>query len=154
MTKSVQFSQAIRSWMDVFMHRSMRGWGHFAKSTGLSMPQFSILMQLHHRGNCGIGDISERFDITNAAASQLVDKLVQSGFIRREEDPHDRRAKLLNLTDKGRELIQQGIEERYRWVDQLAEKLTMEESAKVIAAFNIMTRAARELEAEPVQHLA
>ena len=40
-------------------------------------------MQLHYRGNCGIGDISERFDITNAAASQLVDKLVQSGFIKR-----------------------------------------------------------------------
>ena len=79
MTKSPQFSQAIRSWMDVFMHRSMRGWGQFAKSTGLSMPQFSVMMQLHHRGNCAIGDISERFDITNAAASQLVDKLAHVG---------------------------------------------------------------------------
>lgn len=118
------------------------------------MPQFSILMQLHHRGNCGIGDISERFDITNAAASQLVDKLVQSGFIKREEDPHDRRAKLLNLTDKGRELIQQGIEERYRWVDQLAEKLTVEERVQVSEALNIMTGAARELESEPVQPVA
>lgn len=151
MTRSVQFSQAIRSWMDVFMHRSMRGWGLFAKSTGLSMPQFSILMQLHHKGVCGLSDISERFDVTNAAASQLVDKLVQSRLIQREEDPHDRRAKLLNLTDKGRELIQQGIEERYRWVDQLAGKLTAAERAKVTEALNIMTQAARELEAEPIQ---
>lgn len=154
MTRSVQFSQAIRSWMDVFMHRSMRGWGLFAKSTGLSMPQFSILMQLHHKGVCGLSDISERFDVTNAAASQLVDKLVQSRLIQREEDPHDRRAKLLNLTDKGRELIQQGIEERYRWVDQLAGKLTAEERAKVTEALNIMTQAARELEAEPIQQAA
>lgn len=154
MTKSLQFSEAIRSWMDVFMHRSMRGWGLFAKSTGLSMPQFSILMQLHHKGVCGVSDISERFDITNAAASQLVDKLVQSGFIKREEDPHDRRAKLLNLTDKGKELIQQGIEERYRWVDQLAERLTVEERVQVSEALNIMTRAAQELEAEPVQQVA
>ncbi len=151
MRKSVQFMQAIRSWMDVFMHRSMRGWGLFAKSTGLSMPQFSILMQLHHKGVCGLSDISERFDVTNAAASQLVDKLVQSRLIQREEDPHDRRAKLLNLTDKGRELIQQGIEERYRWVDQLAGKLTAAERAKVTEALNIMTQAARELEAEPIQ---
>ena len=149
MTKSPQFSQAIRSWMDVFMHRSMRGWGLFAKSIGLSMPQFSVMMQLHHRGNCAIGDISERFDITNAAASQLVDKLVQSGFIKREEDPQDRRAKMLNLTDKGRELIQRGIEERYRWVDDLAGKLSAEERAKVTEALNIMTQAAKELEAEP-----
>jgi DNA-binding MarR family transcriptional regulator len=154
MTKSAQFSQAIRSWMDVFMHRSMRGWGLFAKSTGLSMPQFSVLMQLHHKGVCGVSDISERFDVTNAAASQLVDKLVQSGFIKREEDPQDRRAKLLNLTEKGKELIQQGIEERYRWVDQLAERLTMEERVQVSDALNIMTRAAREVEAEPVQQVA
>ena len=154
MTRSPQFSQAIRSWMDIFMHRSMRGWGLFAKSTGLSMPQFSVMMQLHHRGNCAIGDISERFDITNAAASQLVDKLVQSGFIKREEDPQDRRAKMLNLTNKGMDLIQRGIEERYRWVDDLAGKLTLEERAKVTEALNFMTRAARELEAEPIQEVA
>jgi MarR family transcriptional regulator, organic hydroperoxide resistance regulator len=147
---SPEFSQAIRSWMDIFMHRSMHGWVQFAKSTGLSMPQFSILMQLNHKGNCAVGDISEHFDITNAAASQLVDKLVQSRLIQREEDPNDRRAKLLNLTDKGKELIQQGIEERYRWVDQLVAKLTPEERTKVAEALQIMTQAAKELEAEPV----
>ena len=40
-----------------------------------------------------------------AAASQLVDKLVQGGLIQCEEDPQDRRAKLLNLNDKGKELM-------------------------------------------------
>jgi len=150
MTKSVQFNESIRAWMDVFMHRSMRGWGLFAKSTGLSMPQFSILMQLHHKGACGMSEISERYEVTPAAASQLVDKLVQNGFIIREEDPNDRRAKLLNLTDKGRELIKQGIEERYRWVDQLSERLTAGERTQVSEALNIMTRVARELEAESV----
>ncbi|MGE5642724.1 MAG: MarR family winged helix-turn-helix transcriptional regulator, partial [Byssovorax cruenta] len=93
--KHVQFTQSIRAWMDIFMHRSMRGWGRFAKSTGLSMPQFSVLMQLHYRGACGMSKVSEGFDISPAAASQLVDKLVQSGYIQRVEDPEDRRAKLL-----------------------------------------------------------
>jgi len=153
MSKSVQFSQAIRSWMDVFMQRSMRGWGLFAKSTGLSMPQFSVMMQLHYKGACGMSQVSERFEITAAAASQLVDKLVQSGLIKRDEDPHDRRAKVLNITDKGRELIQRGIEERYRWVDQLEGRLTVGERAQVSEALNIMIRAAQELEAEPVQQV-
>ncbi|MBN2116361.1 MAG: MarR family transcriptional regulator [Anaerolineales bacterium] len=144
MRKSPQFSQAIRAWMDVFMHRSMHGWSQFAKSIGLSMQQFGILMQLHHRGGCGVSGLSEHFDITNAAVSQLVDKLVQGGFIRRDEDLHDRRAKILNLTDKGQELIQRGIEERYRWVDALAEKLTVEERAKVSEALMILTETVRE----------
>jgi DNA-binding MarR family transcriptional regulator len=154
MSKSVQFTQAIRSWMDVFMNRSMRGWGLFAKSTGLSMPQFGLLMQMHHKGPCGMSQVSERFEITPAAASQLVDKLVQNGFIQREEDPNDRRAKLLNLTDKGRELIQRGMQERYRWVDELGERLTPEERVKITEALNIMTETAKELEAEPVQPTA
>jgi len=150
MTNSVQFTQSIRSWMDVFMHRSMRGWGLFAKSLGLSMPQFGVLMQLHHKGAFGMSEVSERFEITPAAASQLVDKLVQNGYIVREEDPNDRRAKLLNLTDKGRDVIRQGVEERYRWVDQLAERLTHEERAQISEALDIMTRVATDLEAEPV----
>ena len=149
MTKTVQFTKSIRSWMDVFMHRSMRGWSQYAKSTGLSMPQFSVMMQLHHKGACGMSEISERFEVTPAAASQLVDKLVQSGFIVREEDPKDRRAKMLNLTDKGRDLVQQGIEERYRWMDQLSGRLTEAERVQVSEALDILTRVAQDLEAEP-----
>ena len=145
MSKS-QFNQAIRSWMDIFMNRSMRGWGRFAKSAGLSMPQFGLLMQMHHKGDCGMSEVSERFDITPAAASQLVDKLVQGGLVQRVEDPHDRRAKLLNLTEKGRELIQQGIQERYRWVDELGSKLSAEERGKVAEALTLLTEKAKEVD--------
>lgn len=148
MTSTPQLIQTIRQFMDFAMHHTMRERAHFARATGLSMPQFGILMQLHYRQNCGISDLSERFDITNAAASQLVDKLVQSGLIQREEDPNDRRAKLLNLTEKGKKLIQQGIEERYRWVDQVAAKLTPEERTKLAEAMEIVTQAAQELETE------
>jgi DNA-binding MarR family transcriptional regulator len=134
--------------MDAFMHRSMRGWSHFAKSTGLSMPQFSILMQLHHKGPCGMSEVSERFDISAAAASQLVDKLVQAGYLERTEDPSDRRAKLLTLSAKGEELVQQGTEERYRWMDDLTSKLSTEEQLKVVEALNILTEAAQAMEAQ------
>lgn len=153
MTSTPQLIQTIRQFMDFAMHHSMRERAHFAKATGLSMPQFGILMQLHYRGNCGVSDIGDRFDITNAAASQLVDKLVQSGLIQRAEDPNDRRAKLLNLTDKGRDLIRQGIEQRYRWVDQLAGKLSAEEREKVSEALKIMTQAAEELETESIHQV-
>lgn len=118
------------------------------------MPQFSILVQLHFRGVCGMSEVSERFEISPAAASQLVDKLVQSGLIQREEDPHDRRAKCLKLTDKGSGLLQRNIEDRYRWIDELAGKLTADERTKVSEALDIMTQAARELEATLIHHAA
>src|SRR5574341_728945 len=100
MTDQAQLSRIIRQWMDVFMHRSMRGWSHHVKASGMSMPQFSILMQLHYKGSCGISEISERFEVTTAAASQLVERLVQSGLIERSEHPDDRRAKQIQLSNR------------------------------------------------------
>jgi DNA-binding MarR family transcriptional regulator len=146
MTKPTNFSKTLRAWMDAFMHRSMRGWGHFAKSTGLSMPQFSILMQLHYKGSCSISDISDRFDFSAAAASQLVDKLVQAGHLERIEDPSDRRAKVLNLSTQGQELIRQGVEERYRWMDKLTATLSAEDQEKIAEALKLLTAAAQKLE--------
>ena len=129
------------------MHRSMRGWIRFVKSTGLSMPQFSILMQLYHKGPCGMSDLSGGFDITPAAASQLVDKLVHANLIARTEDINDRRAKQVAITPKGRELIDQGMQERYRWMDELESCLTPEEQVKIAGALEIMTQAVEEMEA-------
>lgn len=146
MPKPVQITQPLREWMDIFMHRSMRGWNQFAKSTGLSMPQLGILMQLHYKGTTGLSEISERFNISAAAASQLVEKLVQSGYLERAEDPSDRRAKNLRLTAGGAKLVGEGIQERYRWMEKLAGNLNMEDNKKILEALTILTEAARKMD--------
>ncbi len=150
MKSTSEFIPTVRQFIDIVTHHSMRERAHFAKETGLSMPQFGILMQLHHRGTSGMSEIGERFGVTPAAASQLVDRLVQSGYVQRVEDPNDRRAKLLSLANKGRDFIQRGTQERYHWVNELAEKLTPDERSKITDALNIVIRAAQELETETV----
>ncbi len=102
------------------------------------MPQFNILMQLHYQRACGVSDISVRMDITSAAASQLVEKLVQAGLLERAEDPHDRRVRQLRLTDGGRELVEAALAARYRWVDELIERLEPAEREKMAAAMQIL----------------
>ncbi len=146
MRKSVQFTQALRSWMDISMNRSMHSWSHHAKATGLSMPQFSILMQMYYRGDCGISDISDRFEISSAAASQHVDNLVQAGLVERAEDPHDRRVKKVQLSAKGRNLIDKGIQERYHWINGLSDSLDEKDQEKIADALVILTEAVRRQE--------
>jgi DNA-binding MarR family transcriptional regulator len=141
MIDTTQFSQTVRQWMDTFMHRSMGGWARYVKTSGFSMPQFMILMHAHYKASCGITDLSEKMDISTAAVSQLVDKLVQAGLLERAEDPNDRRAKKVALSPKGKQLIEQGIEERYRWVEQLESNLTESEKDKVNEALMLMIRA-------------
>jgi DNA-binding MarR family transcriptional regulator len=146
MSKEVRFSEALRSWMDVAMQRSMHGWSHHAKASGLSMPQFSILMQLYYRGNCGISDIRDRFEITAAAASQLVEKLVQAGLIERTEATEDRRAKQVQLSTKGRQLLEKGMSDRYRWMDGLSEGLDQRAQEQIASALVQLTDATRKLD--------
>jgi DNA-binding MarR family transcriptional regulator len=146
MTESVQFSQSLRQWMDTFVHRSMRASARFVKASGFSMPQFFLLMQVHRREHCGISDLSENLEITNAATSQLVDKLVQAGLLVRTEDPHDRRAKMVSLSSAGEMFIEKAIAQRSRWVDDLAAVLNADEHQKIAEALEILTEAASRLE--------
>jgi len=124
----------------------MHGWSHHAKASGLSMPQFSILMQLYYRRTCGISDLSDSFEITAAAASQHVENLVQAGLIERAEDPHDRRAKQIQLSPKGKALIEQGMSARYHWVDLLVTAVEEKDQAKVSEGLTILNEAARKLD--------
>jgi DNA-binding MarR family transcriptional regulator len=147
MTNSLQIQAALRRWLEVIMTRSMRDWARYVKSSGLSMPQFRLLMELYYRGPCGITHISDEMSITNAAASQLVDKLVQSGLLERAEDPHDRRAKQVTISENGRTFVQNGIEQRYLWVNELAANLSSEECQVISLALTALTEKALSLQA-------
>jgi DNA-binding MarR family transcriptional regulator len=150
MTNQSQFSQSLREWMETFTHRSMHDWARFVKASGFSMPQFFLLMHVRRHSLCGVSKLSEGLDITPAAASQLVDKLVQAGLLIRAEDPHDRRARQLALTEAGRELIERGVAERYRWVDDVAKGLSEAEQSQVSAALAVLARAASAAGLEPL----
>jgi DNA-binding MarR family transcriptional regulator len=144
MTDYLQLNESIRAGLDIITHRAFREHGRFVKSAGLSIPQFGILMQLHHQRQCGVSDISSRMDITNAAASQLVDKLFQSGLIERAEDPHDRRAKQITLSEKGLELVEAGLTTRHRWIAPLIERLEPAERERVGEAMVILAKVIRQ----------
>jgi DNA-binding MarR family transcriptional regulator len=146
MIDTTQFSQTLRGWMETFIHRSMHDSARYIKASGFSMPQFFLLMQVHRREQCGISDLSDHLEITNAATSQLVDKLVQAGLLERIENPIDRRAKQISLSPAGEVFIEKAIAERSRWIDELAAVFNTEERQKVAEALKILTDAAEKLE--------
>ena len=143
MSPTKVLNDVIREWSEVFMQRSMRDFRRFMLTSGLSFSQISILMRLVHRGNTSVSEVGEQLGVTNAAASQAVDRLVQLGLIERTEDPEDRRAKQLALTQKGRDLIDQGIEARCKWVVGVTNALSSEQQNMIISALILLTSAAQ-----------
>jgi DNA-binding MarR family transcriptional regulator len=146
MSQPKALTEVIREWSGVFMRRSGRDFRGFMEETGLSFSQLNILMRLFHGGRCGVSEIGERLGITNAAASQSIDRLVNLGLIKRSEDPEDRRAKQLALTQAGQALIEKSVEVRSQWVEGLTEALTSAQQDMIITALTLLTEAARKTE--------
>jgi len=141
-------TSVLRSWSEVFMRRSMHDFMRFSRQSGLSMTQISVLFRLHYGGSCGVSDLGEHLGVSNAAASQMVDRLVGMDLLKRSEDPADRRVKTLALTPKGAALVLDSIEARRRWMEDLTTAFTVEQQEEIITALTMLTQAAQKLESD------
>ncbi|MCC7358050.1 MAG: MarR family transcriptional regulator [Anaerolineales bacterium] len=147
MSSTEQFNQKLRQWTELMSSRSMADTVRFVKQADLSFAQLGALMQLHHGRQCGVTDIAARLGVTNAAASQLVDKLVQAGLVERAEVEHDRRLKALSLTAQGRACVEAAHQARLGWIAALSEQLSSAQRAAAIHTFDDLLAAAQALPA-------
>jgi len=116
---------------EVFMQRSLRGIMGSMKQDGLSMPQIYTLMYLYHEGEVRISDIGTLMDVGKAAASQLVERLVQQGLVERVEDENDRRPKKIRLQPKSLRLIEKGLAVQRQQMGELMGQLSPEQMRTV-----------------------
>ena len=137
--KNTEFVDALREWVEVLMHSSMLGLAAHAKTNGLSMSQLGTLLHVHKLGACGVTNLSEDLGVTNAATSQMLDRLVQGGLVRREEDPVDRRSKRIELTAKGLEVMNSSMEARQQWFAVLAGTLNDDELATATRTLRLLS---------------
>ncbi|MBN1583004.1 MAG: MarR family transcriptional regulator [Anaerolineae bacterium] len=142
----------LQEWAGVFLRRSMHNFILYAKGNNLSMSQMGALFQIHRKGVCGVSDIGDDLSITSAAASQMLERLVQQSLIERTEDPNDRRAKQIFLTDKGRQMLQEGIRAHQNWLSELARTLPPAEQAQVAAALRLLLDRAHQLGAPEAEN--
>ena len=69
---------------------------------GLGLSDFMVLEVLLHKGPLTITEIQEKVGLASGSMTAAVDRLEKMGFIRRKPSSSDRRAKLLELTPRGR----------------------------------------------------
>ena len=131
------------------MRRSMRSLILYMKANDLSMTQVGALFQIN-RGRSNVSDLAEGLGITIAAASQMLERLVQQNLVLRSEDPQDRRVKQFVLTDKGRRIIQESVEARQGWLEDFVSLLSEREKEQIAAAVKIMIAKTNQLDQESV----
>jgi DNA-binding MarR family transcriptional regulator len=82
----------------VFVRLAERGHGDIRAAHG------AVFQHLDETGTT-VSVLAERAQITKQAMAELVVYLEAQGYVSREPDPHDRRAKLVRPTERGREVV-------------------------------------------------
>lgn len=118
---------------------------HFMHETGLSRPQIHALLHIYHAGECPFSEIRELTGSSPAAASQLVERLVQQGLVERTEDPQNRRMKKLRLTNKSLELLHEGVSSNH-FLAELMAALTPQQRKSVHTALGYLAQASQHIQ--------
>ena len=79
-----------------------------AAGAGLRPAHGNALEMLALHDGLRLTDIAAQAGMTTQSMGELVDDLVAKGYLRRQEDPADRRAKRIYLTGKGRQIADAG----------------------------------------------
>ncbi|MFA6219186.1 MAG: MarR family transcriptional regulator [Erythrobacter sp.] len=76
------------------------------RSLGLTAVQARLLLSLVKFPGNNQAFYAERIEVEPITLTRIVDRMEDSGWIERVADPTDRRARLLHLTDKSREIVE------------------------------------------------
>ena len=75
------------------------------RGLGITGPQARLLLSLERNPGENQAFYAERLEIEPITLTRIVDRLEEAGWIERRNDPADRRARILHLTDKSRGIV-------------------------------------------------
>lgn len=107
---------------------------------GLLPKQARVVDGLARMGKTSQVSLAREFGVSPASMSTMTARLIAAGYISREIDPDEARSNLLDLTDKGRTLLDQ-IHEAWADIDTLILDLLGTESTQDLQK---VTRALRD----------
>jgi DNA-binding MarR family transcriptional regulator len=95
----------------------------FMYESGLTFPQIIVMYVLTWMGPLPMSTLAQRLRLSLAATSQLVDRLVDGQFVAREEDPEDRRVRLVRMRPHGKHFMDRLDEMRRRELGDAFDRL-------------------------------
>jgi DNA-binding MarR family transcriptional regulator len=99
-------------------------------SMGLKMWEYDVLSALRRQGRpyrMPATELARESLLSSGAMTNRIDRLEERGLVERNPDPEDRRGVLVNLTNAGRELVDDAIEARLAAADEQLSGLSRKE---------------------------
>ncbi len=94
-------TEEVRAQFSALMHHLVVTDAQRWMSLDVTMPQFKVMLFLWRYGKARVGVLAEQLGVHLSNVSGILDRLVEAGFVYREEDADDRRLVVSRLTPKG-----------------------------------------------------
>ncbi|HOX10939.1 MAG TPA: MarR family transcriptional regulator [Candidatus Moranbacteria bacterium] len=98
----------------------------------LSMTQLETLKFIDERKNPLMKDVADYLFIAPPSITPLIDGLETRKLVKRGSSKNDRRAILISLTDKGKDILEKTMNKKMKRMGDVFKKLTKEEQKSLI----------------------
>ncbi|MDF2834597.1 MAG: MarR family transcriptional regulator [Paenibacillus sp.] len=99
---------------------------------GVPLPGMLILNAIAREGEQRLGELAERLDFTSGAVTAQCDKLEAAGYAIRKRSGNDRRSVALDITPRGKELLERTRETGGYMIELLFGSFAKEELEAII----------------------
>ncbi len=107
----------------------------------LTLAQLKSLLFIASKEKTNFKKLAEALGVTPPNITGIIDRLVEQDLVSRTENTEDRRVMLLQLTKKGRDLLNHLRENRFNITTQVLAHLSNDELSLQLKALNSLLRA-------------
>jgi len=123
----VEFADKVNEILPLFQREFARQLTEEFFKSKITLPQCLILMILDKEGELKMSDLASSMNVTTAAMTGTVSRLVASGFVLRLDDPKDRRVIRVKLTAKGSHLVDKLRQQRREMIIRLFKDISADD---------------------------
>ncbi|MDB5260109.1 MAG: DNA-binding transcriptional regulator, MarR family [Candidatus Nomurabacteria bacterium] len=99
----------------------------FNKMNRITPSQWGVVMLIEQQDSTSVKEVANGLGISSSAATQLIDGLVESGYVLRKENIKDRRIAVLTLSNKTKKHVGKMKEQMIKKFIEIYEVLTDKE---------------------------
>ncbi|MFG2139712.1 MarR family winged helix-turn-helix transcriptional regulator [Streptomyces sp. NPDC048650] len=110
----------------------------------LTLPQLRTLVVLDSQGPVKLASLATALGVNPSTAMRMVDRLEAAGSVHRQAKPGNRREIVLNLTPKGRALVERVVSHRHARIADIVTRLPAAQRTGLITSLRALTDAAGE----------
>lgn len=109
-------------------------------SGNVTFAQMRVLWVLETTDARTLGEVAARLGISRPSATEVVDRLSRGGYLKRERSAEDRREVNLQLTARGRSMMDEFSRKRRERFDKLLTVISRRDVADMVASLERLNR--------------